>query len=116
MSHSYKLSVGNYLTLVFFIIQYMFKLKLWIFVGKLDERNWKTGEDNPATIDDISVFVIPILPYKHEYAEWKSKAKPSQLNGNGVKEETGKALDTFSGESLNFLLKCFLKKTFFIVL
>ena len=99
MSHSYILSVGYYLTLVFFTIE------VWFFAGKLDERNWKTGEDNPATIDDISVFVIPILPYKHEYAEWKSKAKPSQLNGNGVKEETGKALDTFSGESLNFLLK-----------
>ena len=45
--------------------------------GKLDERNWKTGDDNPATIDDISVFVIPILPYKYEYAEWKTRAKPS---------------------------------------
>ena len=34
------------------------------FVEKLDDRNWKTGEKNPATIDDISVFVIPIQPYK----------------------------------------------------
>ena len=32
--------------------------------GKLVERNWKHNDDSPATIDDISVFVIPILPYK----------------------------------------------------
>ena len=33
--------------------------------GKLVERNWKHNDDSPATIDDISVFVIPILPYKN---------------------------------------------------
>ena len=32
--------------------------------GKLVERNWKHNDDSPATIDDISVFVIPIQPYK----------------------------------------------------
>ena len=32
--------------------------------GKLVERNWKHNDDSPATIDDISVFVIPILSYK----------------------------------------------------
>ena len=32
--------------------------------GKLVERNWKHSDDSPATIDDISVFVIPILSYK----------------------------------------------------
>ena len=32
--------------------------------GKLVERNWKHNDDSPATIDDISVFVIPILLYK----------------------------------------------------
>ena len=32
--------------------------------GKLVERNWKHNDDSPATIDDISVFVMPILPYK----------------------------------------------------
>ena len=35
--------------------------------GKLKERNWRRGNGDPATIDDITVFVIPILPYKHEY-------------------------------------------------
>ena len=35
--------------------------------GKLKERNWKRSNGSPATIDDITVFVIPILPYKHEY-------------------------------------------------
>merc|ERR1719242_1956627 len=79
--------------------------------GKLDERNWKTSTENgqdlsPATIDDISVFCIPILPFKIEYSEWKSHAKPtcttSQshattaiLNGkssNQDLEETGKTV------------------------
>ena len=32
--------------------------------GKLVERNWKHNDDSPATIDDISVFVIPILLYR----------------------------------------------------
>ena len=50
--------------------------------GKLDERNWKTSTENgqdlsPATIDDISVFCIPILPFKIEYSEWKTHAKPT---------------------------------------
>jgi protein phosphatase 1H len=35
--------------------------------GKLKDRNWKRANGSPATIDDISVFVIPILPYKEEY-------------------------------------------------
>ena len=32
--------------------------------GKLVEYNWKHNNDSPATINDISVFVVPILPYK----------------------------------------------------
>ena len=39
--------------------------------GKLKERNWKRSNGSPATIDDISVFVIPILPYKEEYLNLK---------------------------------------------
>ncbi|XP_066967970.1 protein phosphatase 1H [Macrobrachium rosenbergii] len=39
--------------------------------GKLKERNWRTSDDKHATIDDISVFVIPLKPYKDEYLEWK---------------------------------------------
>ncbi|KAG1686079.1 Protein phosphatase 1J [Nymphon striatum] len=48
--------------------------------GKLREKNWKTSDNKLATIDDISVFVIPLLPYKEEFTlfmeenEWiKSK-------------------------------------------
>lgn len=42
--------------------------------GKLREkgRGWKTADNKPATIDDISVFVIPLKPYRDEYLEWKS--------------------------------------------
>ncbi len=49
--------------------------------GKLVDRNWKrnaggvsadgTQQTAAATIDDISVLVVPILAYKKEYAEWK---------------------------------------------
>lgn len=34
--------------------------------GKLKERNWRRSGGGPATIDDISVFVVPLLPYKQE--------------------------------------------------
>ena len=51
--------------------------------GKLVERNWKHSDDSPATIDDISVFVIPILHYKREYADWKTHRSSQQQNGNG---------------------------------
>lgn len=38
--------------------------------GKLVERSWKRGDGSAATIDDISAFAIPILPYKEEFAAW----------------------------------------------
>lgn len=38
--------------------------------GKLRERNWRTADNKLATIDDISVFVIPLRPYKEEYLQW----------------------------------------------
>jgi hypothetical protein len=41
--------------------------------GKLYEKNWKTADGKPATIDDISVFVIPLTPYKEEYLKWKQE-------------------------------------------
>lgn len=40
--------------------------------GKLRERYWRTADNTPATIDDISVFVIPLRPYIEEYKHWKS--------------------------------------------
>jgi hypothetical protein len=52
--------------------------------GKLTERNWRTSEGKSATIDDISVFVIPILDYKKEYSTWlkQTKASTEQLCAN----------------------------------
>ena len=56
--------------------------------GKMKERNWRrsTGmiliiinshyncsSGGPATIDDISVFVIPVLPYKQEVLAAKTR-------------------------------------------
>lgn len=39
--------------------------------GKLRERNWRTADNKLATIDDISVFVIPLRPYKEEHLQWE---------------------------------------------
>jgi protein phosphatase 1H len=36
-------------------------------------RNWKTAEDRPATVDDISVFVIPLKGYQDAHLQWKTK-------------------------------------------
>lgn len=41
--------------------------------GKLYDKNWKTTDGKPATIDDISVFVIPLTHYKEEHLEWKQE-------------------------------------------
>ena len=38
--------------------------------GKLVERTWRRNDGTAATIDDISVLVIPILAYKEEYKDW----------------------------------------------
>ena len=82
--------------------------------GKLVDRNWKrrvpveNGQSNqkdnttsseqpqthqvPATIDDISVFVIPILAYKEEYMQWKESrfracsSESTKNNGVGTSE------------------------------
>ncbi|EEC17961.1 protein phosphatase 2C zeta, putative, partial [Ixodes scapularis] len=35
--------------------------------GKLKERNWRTADNRAATIDDISVFVIPLKSYQDEH-------------------------------------------------
>lgn len=39
--------------------------------GKPEGHNWQTSGGAPGTIDDISVFVIPLLPYKREWEAWK---------------------------------------------
>lgn len=41
--------------------------------GKLRERNWRTSDDKHATIDDISVFVVPLRPYQEEHRTWKAR-------------------------------------------
>ncbi|RWS07929.1 Protein phosphatase 1H-like protein [Dinothrombium tinctorium] len=41
--------------------------------GKSKEKGkgWRTSDNLQATIDDISVFVIPLKPYRQEYLKWK---------------------------------------------
>ncbi|CAG0886228.1 unnamed protein product [Cyprideis torosa] len=42
--------------------------------GKAAPMNsWKLSTGKPATIDDISVFVIPLKPYKSEHEEWSQR-------------------------------------------
>jgi len=45
--------------------------------GKLNERSWRTSDNKSATIDDISVFVIPLIFYKEEWKMWKQKQVPA---------------------------------------
>lgn len=40
--------------------------------GRLKDHNWRTADDKHATIDDISVFVIPLKPYKEEFERWRN--------------------------------------------
>ncbi|XP_022671280.1 protein phosphatase 1H-like [Varroa jacobsoni] len=35
--------------------------------GKISGSNWRTSDNRPATVDDISVFVIPLRDYKREF-------------------------------------------------
>lgn len=41
------------------------------------ESSWRTSEGKPATGDDVSVFVIPILPHKLAYQEFKTNLEKS---------------------------------------
>ena len=97
--------------------------------GKLIDRNWKrtvkpmnnnTSQQSgqlsngssasaaaavavevlPATIDDISVFVIPILSYKHEYLAWKAEklAKSQQASSEAPQPATDFDINKFEAE------------------
>ncbi|KAI9559759.1 hypothetical protein GHT06_013765 [Daphnia sinensis] len=54
--------------------------------GKLNERSWRTADSKSATIDDISVFVIPLAAYKEEYLRWKL-----EMESQTVRPETKEA-------------------------
>lgn len=43
--------------------------------GKLKERSWRTVDNRAATIDDISVFVIPLLGYQEEHRVWMAATR-----------------------------------------
>ena len=45
--------------------------------GKFKEKNWRRSNGDPATIDDITVIVVPILPYKNEICN------PDSIDENG---------------------------------
>ena len=61
--------------------------------GKLKERNWRRGNGDPATIDDITVLVIPILPYKQEQLGEESDAEQNSGVQQVVVEVVGNRLD-----------------------
>lgn len=56
--------------------------------GKSREKGkgWKTSDNKIATIDDISVFVIPLKPYQQEFQKWK-EARSMVLQVSSTKEE-----------------------------
>jgi hypothetical protein len=59
--------------------------------GKMKDRNWRRSGGGPATIDDISVFVIPVLPYRQEVMAARREA-----SGQG-EEEGREAMEVQEG-------------------
>ena len=53
--------------------------------GKLKERLWRLSDGQMATIDDISVFVVPLLPYREEHLLWKVSGGTSDESGRAGK-------------------------------
>jgi len=49
--------------------------------GKFKEKSWRRSNGDPATIDDITVVVIPILPYKNEVCNTGDAAEETSTNG-----------------------------------
>jgi len=62
--------------------------------GKLKERNWRRSNGGPATIDDISVFVIPILPYKQEVLSSRNNETEEEEEGREAMEVEIEAEDS----------------------
>lgn len=66
--------------------------------GKIHHETWKLADGRAGTVDDVSVFVIPLLPYQKEYISWKdnqeSDMHDSELSVNfgqlSLKQSPGK--------------------------
>ena len=68
--------------------------------GKFKEKGWKRSNGDAATIDDITVIVIPILPYKQEVCN------PSENSSLSPEEEIELEIhydEKKTGESPEFL-------------
>lgn len=50
--------------------------------GKMAERSWRTSDNKSATIDDISVFVVPLAQYKEDFLRWKHEQEARQSGDN----------------------------------
>lgn len=73
--------------------------------GKLGERSWRTSDDKQATIDDISVFVIPLSGYKEDYLQWKKEQEVSLKPNPAIEDpvtDTGAASSTTSSDYISF--------------
>lgn len=77
--------------------------------GKLRERNWRTTDDKHATIDDISVFVIPLRSYQEEHRDWLAKQEAgwekdsveNKNSGDGNEEQILSAADLTTSRETN---------------
>lgn len=50
-------------------------------------KGWKTADNKIATIDDISVFVIPLKPYQQEFKKWR-EARDLVRNSSEVESDS----------------------------
>ncbi|OQR68838.1 protein phosphatase 1H-like [Tropilaelaps mercedesae] len=65
--------------------------------GKISGSNWRTADNRPATVDDISVFVIPLRDYKREHERHLDRMRHLE------EEEAGKliAVQLAKSEEIN---------------
>merc|ERR1712037_715074 len=68
--------------------------------GKLKDRNWRRGSGDPATIDDITVLVIPILPYKQEQEGSEEELAEERQVDDGVKKVVVEVVENKLDEGL----------------
>lgn len=50
--------------------------------GKYQDRSWRTSDNKAATIDDISVFVIPLKGYKEDFLQWQRQVETTLNSAN----------------------------------
>ena len=57
------------------------------------KKSWRRSNGDPATIDDITVVVIPILPYKHEVCNTGEVVEDAEVTNGEAPESPEEELE-----------------------